>query len=93
MSLETKLKASEGKFAVCIKDVYPKARGDMATMIEDGFGYKDDALSYAAKITEEDKTGRATESEQQKALRYMAGGSGFIEPVYFVINDQGLRIY
>ena len=97
MAIDEIVKAPEGKFAVCLWDGYPRMEPPAPEIVET-FGAEEEAVKYAkGKNGELQKEFYAKGGEQltpELMLAYlMDGRSRMIEPEYFVMNDEGCRIY
>jgi len=95
MSIDEKLKASKGKFAVCVWDPYP--RRDMKDpKVVRPYTREGYAIRYAKKMNGEwlkkNKEKKGLTGEEVVAY-LMDGRDSEIEREYFVINDEGLRVF
>ena len=97
MSIESKVKAQEGKFAVYVWDSYPRREMKDPRIVKDGLGEKT-AIAYAKRLnkkwSEENykKEGRSMTPEEV-VMASLGGRNRQLELDYFVVDDQGLRIY
>lgn len=95
-TIDNKIKAPEGKFAVCFWDCYPRMEPPEPGIVET-FDTEEEASKYAREKNEElrreyyeKKAGTLTPEEI--LMYFMDGRERVIEPEYFVMNDQGLRV-
>jgi len=95
MSMDEKIKAPEGKFAVCLWDSYP--RMEPLIDIVETFGTEEEARNYSKEKNDElkrtfyaKKAGRLSGAEVAAYL--MDGRDRMIEPEYFVMDDRGSRV-
>ena len=98
MSLENKLKAEKGKFAICVWDPYPRMRMKDPTILQDGMEEKDakDCAEMLNKLWYEENKDPKTLITEELALYQLNPALAQIrdlEKDYFVIDDSGLRVY
>ena len=94
MSIDEKLKASKGKFAVCVWDPYP--RRDMKDpKVVRPYTREGYAIRYAKKMNDGwfKKQNEPEEKKRRQDLAYLLNREREIEREYFVINDEGLRVF
>jgi len=95
MSIDEKLKAPEGKFVVCLWDSYPRMEPPID--IVETFDTEEEARKYSKEKNDElKKTFYAKKarklSSEEVAAYLMDERDRIIEPEYFVMDDQGLRV-
>jgi len=95
MSIESKVKAQEGKFAVYVWDPYPRREMKDPRIVDDGLGERT-AKAYAKRMNEKwfkENKRRTGMTPEQVVLASLDGRNRVIEKEYFVVDSQGIRIY
>ena len=93
MPIENELKAPQGKFAVCVWDMYPRMEPP-APSIVDVFSRQSDAEQCAWQKNSEWFGSKKTGLSGIELAAYLMDGRGrLLEPEYFVVDENGEKVY